>query len=171
MGHGAIHQKCTKQKINTKSSTETEVVGASDYLPWLIWTTNFLKEQGHNIETNIFYQDNESAIRLEKNGRMSCGEKSRHINIRYFFITDVIRRENIKIIHCPTQRMLADFYTKPLQGSLFIKLRNIIMGLSSLPEEERVENNGILDPDAKRSSNKYLANKNKSYADIVKNRY
>jgi len=35
---------------------------------------------------SIFYQDNESAIKLEENGRKSCGEKSRHIDIRYFLL-------------------------------------------------------------------------------------
>ena len=35
--------------------------------------------------------------------------------------------------------MIADFFTKPSQGSLFSRMRDIIMGLASFPEEERVE--------------------------------
>ena len=68
LGWGTIHNKSTKQKLNTKSSTEAEVVGVSDYVPYNIWLINFLKEQGYEIEHNIIYQDNESAIRMEKNG-------------------------------------------------------------------------------------------------------
>ena len=75
---------------------------------------------------------------MESNGRRSCGEKSRHINIRYFFIKDVLKREGIELIHCPTERMIAGYYTKPLQGSLFRKMRDILMSLASFPEEERV---------------------------------
>lgn len=41
-GRGALMSKATKQKINTKSSTEAEIVGASDYLPNSIWLTMFL---------------------------------------------------------------------------------------------------------------------------------
>ena len=90
------------------------------------------------MKRNIFYQDNTSAIKMESNGRKSCGEKSRHINIRYFFIKDVLKREGIELIHCSTERMIADYFTKPLQGSLFKKMRDILMGLAPFPEEERV---------------------------------
>jgi hypothetical protein len=99
-----------------------------------------MHHQGFDMDTNIFYQDNLSAMKIEKNGRKSCGQKSRHIDIRYFFIKDVLKRENITLAHCPTENMLADFYTKPLQGSLFRKMRDYIMGHSDSLNEERVEN-------------------------------
>ena len=69
----------------------------------------------------------------------SAGDKSRHINIRFFFIKDILKREGIELIHCPTERMIADYYTKPLQGSLFRKMRDIVMGIAPFPAEERVE--------------------------------
>jgi hypothetical protein len=121
-GTGALMSKSSKQKINTKSSTEAELVGASDYLPHAIWAKKFLEGQGYMLEENIFYQDNQSAIRFEKNGRKSCGQNSRHIDIRYFFIKDRLEIENLEVKYCPTEQMLADFFTKPLQGSLFRKL-------------------------------------------------
>jgi hypothetical protein len=68
-GRGALLRKSTKQKLNTKSSTEAELVGASDYLPNTIWTKYFLEAQGYEIKKNIYNQDNQSAIRLEKMGR------------------------------------------------------------------------------------------------------
>ena len=92
------------------------------------------------MESNIFYQDNQSAILLEKNGCRSFGEKSRHINIRYFFIKDVLRREKITITHCPTEHMIADYFTKPLLGNLFTSLRNIVMGITPYLAKERVRN-------------------------------
>ena len=104
-----------------------------------------MEYQGYTIDSNIFYQDNQSAMKLEKNGRKSCGDKSRHIDIRYFFIKDVLQRENIDLKHCLTERMIADFYTKPLQGALFVKMRNFIMGLEDAFCEERVENRNIPD--------------------------
>ena len=55
MGRGVFNVKSSKQKLNTKSSTESELVGASDYLPWVIWMTHFMKYQGYTISTNIFY--------------------------------------------------------------------------------------------------------------------
>ena len=83
-GTGATHHKSGKQKLNAKSSTETAVTGTSDYLPWVVWTKRFMKKQGYEIQETVFYQDNESAIKMEKNGLKSCSDKSRHIHIRYF---------------------------------------------------------------------------------------
>ena len=134
MGRGLIHSKSSKQKLNTKSSTESEVVGASDYLPYLIWTQNFMAAQGFKFKRNIFYQDNQSAMRLERNGRQSCGQKSRHIDIRYFFIKDRIKSGDIDLQYCPTEIMLADFFTKPLQGKQFKLLRSAVMGWISLDQ-------------------------------------
>jgi len=75
LGCGALMCKSTKQKLNTKSSTKAEVVGSS------IWAKMFLAVQGYELPDNVLNQDNQSAIRIEKNGRASCGQKSRHIKI------------------------------------------------------------------------------------------
>ena len=139
-GTGILHHKSSKQKLNTKSLTETEVVGASDYISYTLWMKRFLTEQGYALNRTIYYQDNESAMKLESNGWRSRGEKSRHIDIRYFFIKDVLQREKIDLIHCKTDKMIADYFTKPIQGGLFKRLRGYIMGTSVIPTEERVEN-------------------------------
>ena len=83
-GIGVTHHKSHKQKLNAKSSTETEIIGASDYLPWLLWTKRFMEKQGYKIKSTKYYHDNESAIKLETNGMRSSSEKTRHIDIRYF---------------------------------------------------------------------------------------
>ena len=47
--------------------------------------------------------------------------------------------EGIDVVYCPTAKMLADFFTKPLQGSLFRKFRDVILGykhIDTLLEEE-----------------------------------
>ena len=69
LGRGGLICKSSKQKINTKSSTEAEVVGASDYLPHTLWAKMFMEAQGHKIYESILEQDNESAIKMEKMGR------------------------------------------------------------------------------------------------------
>ena len=75
-----------------------------------------------------------SSILLERNSRSSSGKQTRHISIRYFFVADRIKKGELCVAYCPTEEMVADFYTKPLQGRLFRKLRNVIMGLP--PETE-----------------------------------
>jgi len=66
---GGIAQKSTKHKLNTKSSTEAELVQI------VLWVKMFMEAQGYKIEENIFEQDNESAIKLEKNGWSSAGHR------------------------------------------------------------------------------------------------
>jgi hypothetical protein len=84
-----------------------------------------------NLLSIIVYQDNQSSILLEKNGRASSSKRIRHINIRYFFVTDRIAAKEIAVEYCPTGDMLADFFTKPLQGALFKKFRDQIMNVDS----------------------------------------
>ena len=162
-GRGIICSKSTKQKINTKSSTESELVGTSEYLPFCIWYFHFLSEQGYKLEENLIFQDNKSAILMEKNGRNSCTGNSRHINIRYFFIKDRIDSKEVSVAYCPTEMMLADYFTKPLQGSLFYKFRAVIMGYEDLSSisppnivgfEERVGNNKVIQANPKKVSEK-----------------
>ena len=66
MGVGMFNARSSKQKINTKSSTETELVGVSKYIPFNIWARNFIHAQGYAIRNNILYQDNQGAMLMEK---------------------------------------------------------------------------------------------------------
>jgi hypothetical protein len=86
-GRGFPIVSSTKQKLNTGSSTETEIVGADDFMPAICWTHYFMKAQGYGVKDNISFQDNKSSILLEKNGKASSIKHTKHINIHYFFIT------------------------------------------------------------------------------------
>ena len=66
MGFGIIHGGAGKQKLNTKISTESELVGMSEYLPYNIWLVMFLEAHGYKIVNNTIYQDNKSAILMGK---------------------------------------------------------------------------------------------------------
>ena len=96
-------------------------------MPQVLWTNNFIGEQGYSIQDTAIYQDNKSAILLEKNGRLSSGKRTKHIEARYFFIKDYQERGYVNVKYCPTDDMVADFFLKPLQGSKFHKLRDLIM--------------------------------------------
>jgi KUP system potassium uptake protein len=127
MGKGGVIGGFTKQKINTTSSTEAEIVGVHDGMGSILWVTYFLEAQVYPVKPVTIHQDNMSTMLLANNGRASSSKRTRHINIRYFFITDRIGRREIAVKYCPTDDMIADFYTKPLNGSKFRKFRNLIM--------------------------------------------
>ena len=84
IGKGSPYSTSIKQKLNTKSSTESELVAVDDLMPMIIWTNNFLKHQGFKTHDTIIYQANKSAILLETNGRYSSSIRTRHIEARYF---------------------------------------------------------------------------------------
>ena len=93
MGLGVLYAKGRKQRLNIKSSTEAELVGNSDCLPYNIWLLLFLSEQGYIIKDNILYQDHQNTIHMLKNGRNSRTGNSRHIIIIYFFVKDRIDKK------------------------------------------------------------------------------
>ena len=86
-----------------------------------------LTDQGYKMGPVTVYQDNQSAMSLVKRG-YSASEKTRHVNIRYFFVKDRVDSRELHIEYLPTEDMVADFFTKPLQGELFRKLRASVMG-------------------------------------------
>lgn len=129
MGLGGITNISTKQKLVTKSSTEAELVATNDVMPQILWTRYFLETQGYGVKGNKLYQDNMSAMLLEKNDKWSSSKKTKHINIRYFFIKDRIDAGELTVKHCPTEKMVADMHTKALQGAKFFEFRKLILNL------------------------------------------
>ena len=129
-GKGMVNGTSSAQKINTTSSTEAEVVAVHDNMPAILWTRYFMEAQGYPMKPSVVHQDNQSAILLGTNGKGSSGKRTRHMNIRYFFVADVQERKQITMEYCPTDEMIGDFFTKPLQGAKFRRFRNIIMNIT-----------------------------------------
>ena len=103
-GRGMMDGSCTKQKINTTSSTQAEVVAVHDNMPSILWTRYFLEAQGYPMRPSMVHQDNKSAMLLETNGRGSSSKQTRHMNIRYFFVADCQRRNQVILTYCPTDK-------------------------------------------------------------------
>ncbi len=74
LGRGAVYGTSTRQKLNTWSSTKSKLVSMRDVLPQGLWTRYFLQEQGYEVRDAIIFQDNQSAMLLEENGRGSSGK-------------------------------------------------------------------------------------------------
>jgi hypothetical protein len=130
LGKGAVLSSSAKQKLNTKSSTESELVGSHDGLGLILWSRYFLEAQGYTIDHNILYQDNQSTMLLQRNGRSSSTKRTKHINARYFFIKDKIDSGEVEVLYCPTKEMRADINTKPLQGSPYRNMRGHLMNVA-----------------------------------------
>jgi len=124
---GAIFVKSAKQKIVTKSSTEAELVGLSDTASQAIHLRNFVLCQGYDTGPAIIYQDNLSCMALMKRGGPGS-ERSRHINIRHFWLKEKVDGGEVIVEHLSTERMFANSLTKPVQGTQFAVEREGLTG-------------------------------------------
>ena len=86
-------------------------------------------ELGYDIPPVKVYQDNRSTIIMAHKGRPT-GRRTRHIPIRYFFVKDKIDLKEIEVVNKGTAEMLADYCTKPQQGTLFTYMRDQILGIT-----------------------------------------
>ena len=86
MGTGLPVSTSTKQKLKTRSSTETEIVGVYGCMPVLLCTRLFLEAQDYGVKEKIVFQDKKTSMLLEKNGKASSGKRKKHINMRYFLL-------------------------------------------------------------------------------------
>jgi hypothetical protein len=136
-GGCAVLCRSNKQKINTRSSTESELIAVDDALPTIQWTRSFLKEQGYDLETLIM-EDNRSTMLLMKNGQLSSGKGTKHFDVRYFYVKDLLERGVINVEHCISDQMIADFFTKSRHevptSSRYYSEYSIIISCSTIQE-------------------------------------
>ena len=112
MGKGTIYGGSLKHKLNSKSSTEAELISISNGINQVLWTKHFLECHRYEVNSSTIYQDNEASILLEHNGKRSSKKGTRFINIRYFFITDKVQNGEINIKYMLTGEMISDYFTK-----------------------------------------------------------
>ena len=128
-GGGGVLCKSYKIKIVPKSVAEAELNTLSDATSLLVHDREFAIESQiiDGKDEVIIHEDNEAAIHLVRNGR-STSDRTKHIALRHFFVKQFLDDGTFTLVHCPTENMIADILTKPLQGPQFFKLRALILG-------------------------------------------
>jgi hypothetical protein len=128
-GRGPIMVASHKHKIVSKSSSEAELVTLSDGTSMFVRELEFARSQQYidSDEPGVIHEDNKSTIHMANSGK-SMSNRTRHIKIRYFFIKQFLDNGSFILQHCPTEHMIADLLTKPLQGQVFCMLRDIMLG-------------------------------------------
>ena len=127
LGTGYFITTSKVQKLNSKSSTEAEIIAVSDGMNLPLWLADFIQHVGYGQHKVTIEQDNQSCIALLTKGR-SMAETTRFITIRQFWISAYIKNGAVELIYKATSEMTSDYFTKPLQGSLFMKMVTRIMG-------------------------------------------
>ena len=115
--------------MDTKGSTQAELVRIGDMMLMVLRTIYSPEDQGYQITDNIGNQDNQSTVLLASNGKSSRGKRTIHMNIVYFFVTDRITNDEMSVQYLSIDDMLGDFFTKHNQGSLIRKFRELMINL------------------------------------------
>jgi hypothetical protein len=122
MSSGAVSWLSKKQPIVTLSTTEAEFVAAAGCASQAVWMRRVLENLGlAQKECTTIWCDNSSTIKLSKNPVMHG--RSKHIDVRFHFLRDLVNDGIIQLLHCRTQEQIADLMTKALKVETFQKLR------------------------------------------------
>lgn len=114
-----------KQAAVALSTCESELYAECAATMELQWLQGLMDELQIAHGVPVLYGDNQSAIAAAENGVRT--ERSKHIDIKYRFITDVIERGRQELKWISTLQQQADILTKALPTPQFEKLRKKIM--------------------------------------------
>jgi hypothetical protein len=124
-GSSAISWSSKKQPIVTLSTTEAEFVAAASCVCQGMWLRSILQQLGQTQRKGIvIFCDNSSSIKLSKNPVMHG--RCKHIDVRYYFLRDLVKDGVLEMKHCNTGDQIADVMTKPLKLESFCKFRKML---------------------------------------------
>jgi hypothetical protein len=107
-----------KQKFVALSTTESEYMAACEACTEAVWLRKLISDLFDQIpESSIIYFDNQSCIKLSEH--LVFHERSKHIEIKYYFIRDKIQEGEVKLEYIPTDEQTSDILTKPLSRIKF----------------------------------------------------
>ena len=124
-GNGTISCSSRKQPTVAKSSTEAEYVALSSATQEAIWLRRLMKDFGKQMDApTTIYEDNQGAIELARNAKYHS--QTKHIDICHHFVRERVVSNEIRVIYCRTEDMVADIMTKGLPKPTFEKLRDLL---------------------------------------------
>ena len=125
IGDATINWCSKRQQTVARSSTEAEYVALSSAAQECIWLRRLLNDVGYgsSVPTTI-YADNNGAIELSK--KSFTIERTKHIDIAYHFTRERVVSNELSVVYCPTEEMVADTLTKGLGRFQFEKFRDML---------------------------------------------
>jgi hypothetical protein len=121
-----ICAKSTKQKLHTRSSTESELLALDDSVLHLLWLVQIVTFMGYPQRPTFVYQDNQSTMSVCESGHSKNG-RLKHMAVRWHFINGRINDGSVTLQYICTEDMIADILTKPLRGASWTRLRNALI--------------------------------------------
>ena len=102
-----------KQRVVALSTCEAELYAEAAAIQEVLWLRGLMEELGLHTQTgSTVYGDNQSAIAVSENGVK--GERTKHVDVKYHFVTETVERGDVKLRWVPTTQQQADIFTKAL---------------------------------------------------------
>lgn len=133
-GGGAISWAARKQTCVALSSTEAEFIAAAEVGQELLWIRKLMDDVREPVKKILLYEDNQSAIRQLESERLE--RRSKHVDTKFQFIKDLVQQGVLTVVYCPSENMVADMLTKPLNKIKLMKHRTTAGVLPGRFEEE-----------------------------------
>lgn len=111
----AISWRSQRQAVVSLSSTEAEIIAASETAQEIMWLNSMMKDIA-NIDKPVLYLDNESAVKLSHNPKYEYHKRTKHIKLKHLFVRECVANGELEVKQVPSARQLADMFTKPLYG-------------------------------------------------------
>lgn len=134
----AVSWRSHRQASVAISSTEAEIVAASETAREIIWLERLIKSIDVSTSVPVLYVDNESAIKLAHNPSYELHQRTKHIRIRHFFVRETVTEGILCVEKISSELQLADMLTKPLyKPRLVLLCSGVGMSTEKLSKERR----------------------------------
>jgi len=119
-----------QQEVVATSSAESEFISACYAAKTIMHFRQLLTDVGMEQKgPTIIMEDNQACIAMSENPGLH--RKTRHIDVRFHYLRDMVDKGNVKLVYVPTEHQLADLFTKPLYSMRHAMLRDRVMGRAS----------------------------------------
>ncbi|KAG5875395.1 hypothetical protein JTB14_031369 [Gonioctena quinquepunctata] len=125
MNGGIISWESRKQTVVAISTAESEFVALTEASREAMRLRNLLEDLGEKqMESTTIHEDNRSCLRMMRKGHYS--NRTKHMDVKYCYLKDLEDKGVLGYTYCPTENMIADSLTKPIQATRLKKLRILI---------------------------------------------
>uniref|UniRef100_A0A1Y1MQF0 Endonuclease n=2 Tax=Photinus pyralis TaxID=7054 RepID=A0A1Y1MQF0_PHOPY len=124
LGGNLIHWATKKQNCITLSTSEAELVALCSAVCEGIWLNKLLLDFDYNIRLTTYYEDNQGCIFLIRNP--SNNRRVKHIDIKYKFVCELLKKQQIEVVYIESSKQEADILTKGLPQATFSKLKHCL---------------------------------------------
>jgi hypothetical protein len=118
LGSAMVSWCSRKQSSVALSTAEAEYIALSVAVREAVWLRKLLTDLfDHEMDPIIIHCDNQSCVKLSENPVFH--DRSKHIEIKYHYIRDMVQRKAVHVQYLPTHEQIADIFTKPLAKTKF----------------------------------------------------